>query len=89
MSIDDSDIINITHYFALVCGLSDYTNMENLGFASMPAAKTDIKNFESHLRNNSHFRLNIKTLVNFSRNEFDNAWEQLTEEMNEIVLTDK
>ena len=83
------DMINITHYFAMVCGLSDYSNMEAQGFASMPAAKNDVKVFEAHLREHTFFRITIKTLINFSRNEFDNAWELINEEINEIRSTDK
>jgi hypothetical protein len=85
----DNDSIDITHYFALVVGLSDYSNMEDKGFASMPAAKTDLREFEKHLRNNTYFRTTIKTLLNFSRNEFDDAWEQIQEEIMEIRSEDK
>lgn len=55
----------------------------------MDAAKTDVKLFEKHLRNNTFFRTTIKTLTNFSRNEFDSAWESITEEIGEVRATDK
>jgi len=47
--IGEEDIINVTHYMALILGISDYSGRNDEGFSDLPAVKDDIRDIEKHL----------------------------------------